>query len=390
MHGWSDPFDDDRTYSGPVDPLPYPAPAQPSWREGRHAAQPPERPVPAEPPKYGYDHEPYPARAGYDIEPDRYGAEPDRSGTSHYDADPYGTADLGYGGGLYPSGWTEPDHQPGPRPATYPVAGHDLADTTRRRRPPRAVVLAGTAAAATLVIILGLAGLLLPSGDSPDATASAAGDSTAAAAADTATPGSDGTPSAPASASPSDRPAVRPAETAAPATSAPPDAKPTKGRAPVAPPKRKSNPTPKKSEGTATASPSSTDTTDAAATLAEEVVALVNRERAAAGCDAVDIESRLTTAAQLHSEDQASHQSMSHTGSDGSTLEERIDRVGYVWHIIGENVAYGQATPVQVMNDWMNSEGHRHNILNCEFEDIGVGAANDSAGRLHWTQDFGA
>jgi uncharacterized protein YkwD len=53
-------------------------------------------------------------------------------------------------------------------------------------------------------------------------------------------------------------------------------------------------------------------------------------------------------------------------------------------------VAYGQRTPAEVMDAWMNSPGHRANILNCQFKEIGVGVVPDSNGRLYWTQDFGA
>ncbi|MGV9917237.1 CAP domain-containing protein [Streptomyces cellulosae] len=114
------------------------------------------------------------------------------------------------------------------------------------------------------------------------------------------------------------------------------------------------------------------------------VVELVNQERAEAGCAPVTANSTLTTAAQRHSEDMASTGTMSHTGSDGSDPGERITRAGYAWSTYGENVAYGYSTPEQVMQGWMTSPGHKANILNCSFKEIGVGLSG-----TYWTQDFG-
>ncbi|CAL9375127.1 hypothetical protein SUDANB32_00941 [Streptomyces sp. enrichment culture] len=114
------------------------------------------------------------------------------------------------------------------------------------------------------------------------------------------------------------------------------------------------------------------------------VVELVNQERAEAGCAPVTANSTLNTAAQRHSEDMASTGTMSHTGSDGSDPGERITRAGYAWSTYGENVAYGYSTPEQVMQGWMTSPGHKANILNCSFKEIGVGLSG-----TYWTQDFG-
>ncbi|CAL9618281.1 hypothetical protein SUDANB120_05805 [Streptomyces sp. enrichment culture] len=120
---------------------------------------------------------------------------------------------------------------------------------------------------------------------------------------------------------------------------------------------------------------------------AAQILALVNKERAAVGCPALTVNEQLTKAAQAHSEDMASHSTMSHTGSDGSDPGQRITRAGYEWRTYGENVAYGYSTAEQVMQGWMNSPGHRQNILNCAFKEIGVGLAQPNH---YWTQDFGA
>jgi uncharacterized protein YkwD len=116
-------------------------------------------------------------------------------------------------------------------------------------------------------------------------------------------------------------------------------------------------------------------------------VELVNAERAKVGCSPLTVNAKLTQAAQAHSEDMAAHQNMSHTGSDGSAPGDRITGAGYVWSSYGENVAYGYATPEQVMAGWMASPGHKENILNCSFKEIGVGLAQPGS---YWTQDFGA
>ncbi|MBT2369295.1 CAP domain-containing protein [Streptomyces sp. ISL-10] len=116
------------------------------------------------------------------------------------------------------------------------------------------------------------------------------------------------------------------------------------------------------------------------------IVALVNSERSKAGCSPVTLNAKLTKAAQDHSKDMAAHRNMSHTGSDGSDPGERITRAGYAWSTYGENVAYGYATPESVMAGWMASPGHKRNILNCGFNEIGVGLAQPGN---YWTQDFG-
>ncbi|GGX05169.1 hypothetical protein GCM10010297_28440 [Streptomyces malachitofuscus] len=116
------------------------------------------------------------------------------------------------------------------------------------------------------------------------------------------------------------------------------------------------------------------------------VVELVNAERGKAGCSPVKVNATLTEAAQNHSEDMAASGTMSHTGSDGSSPGDRITRAGYSWSTYGENVAYGYSTPEQVMQGWMTSPGHKANILNCAFKEIGVGLAQPGS---YWTQDFG-
>ncbi|AEY87603.1 SCP-like extracellular [Streptomyces hygroscopicus subsp. jinggangensis 5008] len=136
----------------------------------------------------------------------------------------------------------------------------------------------------------------------------------------------------------------------------------------------------------ASTAPSSPAPTATASGVTADIVRLVNAERAKAGCQPLTLNSTLTKAAQAHSDDMAAHQNMSHTGSDGSSPGDRITRAGYTWSSYGENVAYGYSTADQVMAGWMSSPGHRANILNCGFKEIGVGLAQPGS---YWTQDFG-
>ncbi|WP_436850383.1 CAP domain-containing protein, partial [Streptomyces massasporeus] len=120
-----------------------------------------------------------------------------------------------------------------------------------------------------------------------------------------------------------------------------------------------------------------------------QVLSLVNKERAAAGCSSVTANDRLTRAADDYSDVMASSGVMSHTGPDGSTMTTRVEAAGYQWSTLGENIARGQADAASVMKSWMNSPGHRANILNCSFKELGVGVHFGDGGPW-WTQNFGA
>jgi uncharacterized protein YkwD len=122
-----------------------------------------------------------------------------------------------------------------------------------------------------------------------------------------------------------------------------------------------------------------------APTPADQVVALVNAARADAGCGALVVDERLALAAQLHSDDMAANDYFSHVSLDGRTFVDRVRAAGYP-EPGGENIAQGQRGPAEVHDAWMNSEGHRANILNCSFTAIGVGL---HAGSWTWTQNFG-
>jgi uncharacterized protein YkwD len=120
----------------------------------------------------------------------------------------------------------------------------------------------------------------------------------------------------------------------------------------------------------------------------DEVIALTNAERAAAGCGALGADDRLGAAARGHSQDMAANDYFDHTSLDGRSPFDRMADAGYP-DPAGENIAVGYRTPADVMEGWMNSEGHRDNLLNCSHQAIGVGLAYDGGGRPYWTQDFG-
>ncbi len=116
-----------------------------------------------------------------------------------------------------------------------------------------------------------------------------------------------------------------------------------------------------------------------------EVLRLVNRERAANGLPAVSLDRSLCDAAQIRATEIKS--SFSHTRPDGSSCFTVLSQLGINYGGAGENIAYGQSSPSEVMTAWMNSAGHRANILNASFTKLGVGVYS-SGGTLYWAQMF--
>lgn len=117
----------------------------------------------------------------------------------------------------------------------------------------------------------------------------------------------------------------------------------------------------------------------------EQVVTLVNAARARIGCEPVRIDVKLRKAAQSHSKDMADRDYFDHTTPEGVGFAERIVAAGFP-NPGAENIARGQTSATQVMNGWMESDGHRANILNCQLTAIGVGLDKDG---WYWTQNFG-
>jgi len=278
-----------------------------------------------------------------------------------------------------PGGWhtdTDPESTDG-----WHGAGETGRPGEGRHRSPRRwrrpLMIGGAAAAATLVVSFGVGALTLPGGDDGTAQPTAVDDSFAASAAPTGEPALDTLAAPSPSAIPTASPSPSPTKVVKPT--------PATSRSTAASRRSVQRSTAPSNTGSSTGSNGSSGSVSA---QAREVVNLVNAERAKAGCKALSIDTKLMTAAQRHSQDQADHKNMSHTGSDGSNAGTRLDRVGYAWRTYGENVAWNQQTPAAVMDAWMNSSGHRANILNCSFTEIGVGIANSNG--PYWTQVFAA
>ena len=126
----------------------------------------------------------------------------------------------------------------------------------------------------------------------------------------------------------------------------------------------------------------------------QAVLDLVNAERAQAGCSPLRAQNQLLQAAQGHSQDMALRDFFSHTSWDGRSPWDRIQATGYTYTRAGENIAAGYRTPETAVAAWMNSSGHRANILNCSFTETGVGyyyLQNDTGNvnyHHYWTQVF--
>lgn len=120
--------------------------------------------------------------------------------------------------------------------------------------------------------------------------------------------------------------------------------------------------------------------------FAVEVVRLINKEREKAGLSPLTVNVQAAEAAQVRAREIET--AFSHTRPDGTSFVTALKEAGAVYRGAGENIAYGQRTPEQVMEVWMNSQGHRANILNPSFTSVGVGHYQNSRGVSYWTQLF--
>lgn len=124
--------------------------------------------------------------------------------------------------------------------------------------------------------------------------------------------------------------------------------------------------------------------TDVLATLHN----LHNIQRSQRGADALDVDAKLMAAAQRHATWMARTGQLTHTGEAGyRSFSDRISREGYQMAVGGENIAHGYRTPQDVMAGWMNSSGHRQNILNPAFDHVGYGVVSGD-GNLYWCAVF--
>lgn len=122
------------------------------------------------------------------------------------------------------------------------------------------------------------------------------------------------------------------------------------------------------------------------------VLARVNAERRRAGVSPLKANPLLDRAAQRHAEDMLRRGYFAHESPEGDKVRERARDAGYDWRAIGENIALGQTSVDEVMDTWMKSPGHRRNILDPDFKELGVGLALGRSGDSHrvlWAQAFG-
>lgn len=121
-----------------------------------------------------------------------------------------------------------------------------------------------------------------------------------------------------------------------------------------------------------------------------EILDLVNAERAAEGLNPVTWNSTLAEQADTYACEMVHYRFFDHVNPvTGSTLRDRAGQFGYDYLMIGENLAAGQRTPQQAMTDWMDSPGHRANILEPEFTELGVGIRLGGEYGYYWVQEFG-
>ena len=125
-----------------------------------------------------------------------------------------------------------------------------------------------------------------------------------------------------------------------------------------------------------------------------EMLAQVNAQRRKAGAPALKMDRDLQQAAQGHAQDMLARGYFAHKSPSGTSVRERSREAGYQWRTIGENIAEGQTSVDEVVTTWMGSPGHRQNILNPNFRDLGIGLVlgKNRAGeyRVIWVQNFGA
>ena len=120
----------------------------------------------------------------------------------------------------------------------------------------------------------------------------------------------------------------------------------------------------------------------------QEVLRLVNVERQKVGVAPLSLDSSLSNVATVKSQDMIDKNYFDHNSPTYGSPFDMMKQFGISYKAAGENIAYGQQSPAEVMNSWMNSPGHRKNILSSDFTHLGVGIAKKSNGTIYWTQMF--
>jgi len=127
---------------------------------------------------------------------------------------------------------------------------------------------------------------------------------------------------------------------------------------------------------------------DAIKAIESQVITIVNRERASAGLPGLRLNWQLSRVARYKAEDMRDKNYFSHTAPVYGSPFEMMKNFGISFSAAGENIAMGQQSATQVMTSWMNSSGHRQNILNARYTEIGVGIAKSGNGSIYWVQQF--
>jgi uncharacterized protein YkwD len=159
-------------------------------------------------------------------------------------------------------------------------------------------------------------------------------------------------------------------------------------------PKPTTQPTTKPTPTRTTSKPPTTKPTSGGSGTAEaQVVALTNQERSKAGCGPLRTNSALTRAADAHASDMVAKHYFAHDSLDGRSPFDRMKAAGFTGGSMAENIAIGYSSAASVLQGWMNSPGHRANILNCSYTMIGIGYDSGQVkpewGNGSWVQDFG-
>jgi uncharacterized YkwD family protein len=156
----------------------------------------------------------------------------------------------------------------------------------------------------------------------------------------------------------------------------------TKSKAPQTPSAAKNQTT---NQSTNTTAPSTSNSSYSLKAFEQQVVDLTNKERAKYGLPPLKIDTTLSKMARDKANDMAVHHYFSHTSPTYGSPFDMMKKYGIQFTAAGENIAEGQTSPEEVVNGWMNSEGHRANILNKQYTHIGVGYSEN--GNI-WTQEF--
>ncbi len=141
------------------------------------------------------------------------------------------------------------------------------------------------------------------------------------------------------------------------------------------------------SGSTTTGTTSSSTSSANVATAEKNAVELMNADRRANGLSDLKVSSAVTAVARSHAQDMVNRKFFSHSNPDGKTPSDRLKAAGISYSAVGENIA--ENTSVQAAETaFMNSSGHRANILNSNYTTVGIGVAYDSAGNVYVVQDF--